>query len=121
MGRTRERFCQDVAVVLGRPDPPVVESTCRHVLPRVVVVDLDVLRACRLHGLLMMARAPVESVKIGVAPGWGNPSSSRKLRRKMASAPASLAATYSDPEVERATVEMVCDFQEIAAPPMRNT
>ena len=75
----------------------------------------------RLHGLLMMAYAPVESVKIGVAPGRGNSSSSRKLRRKMASAPASLAATYSYSGVERATVEMVYDFQEIAAPPIMNT
>ena len=64
----------------------------------------------RLHGLLMMARAPVESVKIGVAPSWGNPSSPRKLQRKMASALASLAATYSDSGVELATVDMVYDF-----------
>ena len=74
-----------------------------------------------LQGVLMMARAPVESVKIGVAPGWGNPSSPRKLRRKMASAPASLAATYSDAGVKRATVETVYGFQEIAAQPMTNT
>ena len=48
VGRTRERFCQNVAAVLGRFDPPVVELTCRHVLPRVVVVDLDVLRASQV-------------------------------------------------------------------------
>ena len=75
----------------------------------------------RLHGLLMMAWAPVELVKIGVASGYGNPGSLRGLRRKMASAPASLAATYSDSGVERATVEMLYDFQEIAAPPIKNT
>ena len=46
MGRTWERFRQDVAVVFRRLDPSVVESACRHVLPRVVVMDLDVLRAC---------------------------------------------------------------------------
>ena len=60
--------------------------------------------------MLIMAWALVESMKIGVAPGWGKPSSLRKLRRKMVSAPVSLAATYSDFRVERATVEMVYDF-----------
>ena len=74
-----------------------------------------------MHELLMMACAPVELVKIGVALCWGNPSSPRKLQRKMAYAPASLAATYSDSGVERATVEMVFDFQETSAPPMRKT
>ena len=39
----------------------------------------------------------------------------------MASAPAALAATYSDSGVERATVDIVFDFQEIAAPPIKNT
>ena len=80
-------------------------------LPREVVVDLDVLARAWLHALLMMARAVVESLKIGVAPSWGNPNSPRKLRRKLASAPTSFAATYSDSGVERATVEMVYDFQ----------
>ena len=40
---------------------------------------------------------------------------------KMPSAPASLAATYSDFGVKRATVEMVYDFHEIAAPLIKNT
>ena len=46
MDRTRERFRQDVTAVLLRLDPTVVESTCRHMMPLVVVVNLDVLLAC---------------------------------------------------------------------------
>ena len=64
----------------------------------------------RLHAMRTMAYAPVESVKIGVKPCWGNPSSPRKLRTKIASTPALLAATYSHSGVERDTVEMVYDF-----------
>ena len=45
MGRMRERFRHNVDPLLGRFDPPVVKLTCRHVLPRVVVVDLDTFRA----------------------------------------------------------------------------
>ena len=121
MGRTRKRFRQDVAAVLRRLDPPVVESACRDMLPRIVVVDLDVLRACPVA---MIVDDGLGTGRIGKdrRRAWlGNPSSPRKLRRKTASAPASLAAMYSDSGVERATVEMVYDFLEIAAPPMRNT
>ena len=117
MGRTRERFRQNVAAVLRRFDPSVVESTCRHVMPRVVVVDLDVLRAgpvARVGDDGLCAGRIGEDRRRALL---GKP----KLRRKMASTPASLVATYSDLGVERATVEMVYDFQETAAPPMRKT
>ena len=121
MGCTRERFGLDITAVLRRLDPPVVESVCRHVLLHVVVVDLDVLRACPVARIVDDGLGTGRIGKDRRRAWLGNPSSPRKLRRKMASAPASLAATYSDSEVERATVVMVYDFQEIAAPPMRNT
>ena len=75
----------------------------------------------RLHGLRTMACAVVESVKIGVVHCRGNPSSPRKLRRKMASVPASLAGMYFDSGVKRATVKIVYDFQETAASLIKNT
>ena len=66
MGSTRKRYRQDITVVLRRLDPPIVASTFRHVLPRVVVVDLDVLRACPVARIVDDGLGTVESVKIGI-------------------------------------------------------
>ena len=118
VGRTGEPFLQDVAAVFRRLDPPVVESACRHVLPRVVVVDLDMFRTC------MVARIADDGLGTG---GIGEDrrrawlGESQLTEEIAASAHASLAATYSDSGVECATVKIVYDFQEIAAQPIRNT
>ena len=68
-----------------------------------------------------MASASVVYIKISVEAYCGNPSLLRELCTKMASTPTSLAAACSDSGVKRATVEIVYDVHEIAAPPIEST
>ena len=118
VGRTRERFCQNIAAVLSRFHSVVVESPCRHVLVRVVVLEPNVLCAGPVTRVaddgLRAGRIREDRRRVLL----GEPQLTEEVAEKDG---LRTCVTYSDSGVECATVEMVYDFQETAAPPIRKT